>query len=196
MRMELQAISDATPRPIKDSGRSLIDRALHDKQAFTQLYRLNYSRIARYIFRRTGCREVTEDLVSEVFLSALKRLPRYEHRDLPFHAWLYRIATNVVNQWARGERRRIRRERDHAKDTEVHGADDQTLTLQHAEDVRRALLCLDPKHQAVLMLHYTEDIGIEQIALILKRPPGTIKSRIHRARDAFRAAMNGRLDDE
>ncbi len=193
--MELQATVNETPRHIEDAEPSLIDRARHDGQAFARLYKLNYPCIAGYIFRRTGCREVTEDLVSEVFLSALKKLPRYQHRDLPFRAWLYRIATNAVNQWARGERRRIRRERHHARDAVDHRSD-EALAHQHADDVRRALLCLDPKHQAVLTLHYTEDIGIEQIALILKRPQGTIKSRLHRARDAFRAAMNGRKEDE
>lgn len=193
--MEIQAIVDETPRTIEDSERALIDRARHDKQAFAQLYRLNYPRIAGAIFSRTGCRAITEDLVSEVFLSALKKLPRYKHHELPFRAWLYRIATNVVNQWARGEQRRIRRERRHARNAVEHHSDD-ALARQHADDVRRALLCLDPKHQAVLTLHYTEDIGIEQIALILKRPPGTIKSRLHRAREAFRAAMNGRQEDE
>jgi RNA polymerase sigma-70 factor (ECF subfamily) len=189
MRMELQATADETPRQIDDAERALINRARTDAEAFAQLYQLNYPRIAGYIFRRTGCRAVTEDLVSEVFLSALKKLPRYKHRDLPFRAWLYRIATNMVNQWARSERRRLRREQRHARDVEAR---DEAQAGPHADDVRRSLLRLDPKHQAVLTLHYTEGIGIEQISLILNRPQGTIKSRLHRARDAFRVAMNGR----
>ena len=60
------------------------------------------------------------------------------------------------------------------------------------DDVRRALLTLSPKHQDVLALHHVQGLGVEQIARILRRPVGTIKSRLLRARTALREALHER----
>ena len=57
--------------------------------------------IARYVYRRVGDGHVTEDLVADVFVSAMQAFARYRHNGVPLRAWLYRIATNRVNRWAR-----------------------------------------------------------------------------------------------
>jgi len=168
----------------EESECRLIDQARQDPEAFARLYRLHYPRMAGYIHRRTGQREVAEDLVGDVFLTALKNLPRYRHGEAPFRAWLYRIASNAVNQWARRERRRLRREQGHAMP-----ADGASLDSPDGHIVRRALLSIDPKQQDILILHHLEGLGIEQIALVLGRPAGTIKSRLHRAREALRRVL-------
>ena len=100
--------ADAAPETLPPDGHpaeaDLVERARNDPAAFAALYRMHYACIAGYVHRRTGRTDVTEDLVSEVFMIALTRLSRFERRGLPFRAWLYRIATNQVNQWARSER--------------------------------------------------------------------------------------------
>jgi len=174
-----------------EAERRLVDQARQDPEAFAHLYRLHYARVAGYIHRRTGRRELTKDLVGEVFLTALKMLPRYRYRDTPFRAWLYRIASNAVNQWARRERRRLRRERRHA----MPGAN-ASLEPPDGLIVRRALLSIDPKQQDVLVLHHLEGLGIDQIALVLGMPAGTVKSRLHRARGALRRALEERTEHD
>jgi RNA polymerase sigma-70 factor (ECF subfamily) len=125
---------------------------------------------------------------------ALKGISKFERRGLPFRVWLYRIATNEVNQWARGERRRLKRERAHAGGSMPHDAAGGDAAAQR-EEVRRALLGLSPKHQDVLALHHVEGLGVEQIARVLRRPVGTIKSRLLRARSALREALHEREND-
>ncbi len=71
-----------------EDERDLIERAKKDPKAFAALYRAHYPAIARYVYRRTGSRHATEDVVSEVFLSALQHLPRYRHRGIPIRCWL------------------------------------------------------------------------------------------------------------
>lgn len=182
------ATPEMTSPDTRPAEADLIERARTDTDAFAALYRMHYASIAGYIHRRTGRTAVTEDLVSEVFMKALKRISKFQRRGLLFRAWLYRIATNEVNQWARSERRRLNRERAHAgrstpSDTTPAGTDAQR------GEVRRALLTLAPKHQEVLALHHVESLGVEQIARILRRPVGTIKSRLLRARNALREAL-------
>ena len=83
----------------------LVEAARSSREAFAELYRRNYEAIGRYLHRRTGCAHATEDLLSEVFLSALKALPRYRARGIAFRHWLYRIATRAANHWARKRRK-------------------------------------------------------------------------------------------
>ncbi len=170
---------------------SLIERARTEPDAFAGLYRMHYATIAAYIHRRTGRPEVTEDLVSNVFMIALKGISTFERRGLPFRAWLYRIATNEVHQWARGERRRLIREHAHASRSAPRDMKSAEFAGQR-EDVRHALLTLSPRHQDVLALHHIEGLSVEQIARILRRPAGTIKSRLLRARRALREALSRR----
>lgn len=93
-----------------DLERDLIAEARRDRAAFAALYRRHYAAIAGYVHRRVGDVHATEDLVAEAFLAAMRSIGGYRSRGVPFRAWLYRIATNVVNRWAKSRRRQLRRE--------------------------------------------------------------------------------------
>ena len=99
--MELPIWATVPDPAVLDGERELVERAKRDSQAFALLYRRYYPAIAGYIYRRVGDRHTAEDLVAEVFLAALRHLPRYRYRGVPVRAWFYRIATNEVNRWAR-----------------------------------------------------------------------------------------------
>jgi RNA polymerase sigma-70 factor (ECF subfamily) len=170
----------------------LVARARRDRAAFAELYRSHYPTVARYVHRRTGSVHATEDLVSEVFLTALRTLPRYRYRGVPLRFWLLRIATNAVNRWARRARRdpAVSLQASHLEAggvavSSAHGGIDE-------EWARRALLSLPPKFQTVLSLHYFEGLAIREMAAVIGCREGTVKSRLARARDALRAKLNGR----
>ena len=132
---------------------------------------------------------VTEDLVADVFVAALRNLPRYRDRGLPFKAWLYRIATNCLNRWARRERKRTRKPLDPELADRRGPPIDAGLTRAGA---RRALLSLAPKHQAVLALHYLEGMPLQEVALAVGCRVGTVKSRLARGRQALRRHLQMR----
>ncbi len=172
--------------------RELIERAKRDRDAFALLYRRHYRGLAAYVYRRTGDLHTTDDLVADVFLTALRTLPRYRYRGIPLRFWLLRIATNAVNRWARRQRRGAiaSLDADQMEDIRtgrgLHDGD-------HDQDrAQRALLTLSPKHQAVLSLHYLEGLAVREVAGVLGCREGTVKSRLARARDALRAKLNGR----
>src|SRR4051794_20042099 len=81
------------------SDLEMVEAAKKSVHAFAPLYELHYEAIANYLFRRTANSHATEDLLSEVFLAALRSLHRYQSRGKPFRAWLYQIANNVANKW-------------------------------------------------------------------------------------------------
>ena len=165
---------------------ALVERAKSDRDSFSQLYRLHYRAIARYLYRRTGDVHLTEELLSDVFFTALRTLPRFEQRGIPFRSWLYRIATKAVNNWARRRRRELHRLNGAAQREESNVSSASENTSELRPELLPAFQTLTPKHQTVLALHHLEELSVDQIALVIGRSPGTVKSRLSRAREAMR----------
>lgn len=167
----------------------LIERAKRDRAAFAVLYRRHYAMVAGYIFRRIGDSHVAEDLAADVFMAALRHLPRYRDRGAPLKAWLYRIATNIVNRWVRRQRRRLESEARRASVAARSAQERPHSGEVDAGTARQALLALAPKYQTVLSLHYLEGLSLEEIAVAVGCRPGTVKSRLSRGRDALRLRL-------
>lgn len=173
-----------------DGEAGLIERARTDRAAFAELYRNHYAAIGSYLLRRSGDAHATEDMLSEVFLSALRGIRRYKSRGAPFQHWLYRIATNVANRWARKHRVRFERLDEGA---DIADAREPANTDSEVDPrVQRAVLALAVKHQEVLMLHYVEGLNVDEVAHVLGSRPGTVKSRLSRAREALAARLGKR----
>ena len=173
----------------ESADRDLIRRAGHDRGAFALLYRQHYDAIAGHVFRRTGDAHVTDDIVADTFLAAMRSISRFRFRGIPFRAWLFRIATNKVNRWAR------KRRRDAAKSLESMGAVDAAESSatgesgHEADRARKAMWTLLPKHQAVLSLHYLEGMSLKEVASVIGCRVGTVKSRLARGRHALRERL-------
>ena len=86
------------------SDQTLVARAKSDPQAFGELYERYVGKIYNYIYYRVSDSTEAEDLTARTFYQALAKLDSYEERGLPFSAWLYRIAHNLVANWRRTER--------------------------------------------------------------------------------------------
>ena len=167
----------------RDAEARLIELARRDPAAFGRLYRRHYAPIAGYLLRRTGDEHLAEDLAAETFIAAWRALPRYRVTAVPFRAWLMRIATNQANAHAR--RRRPRRAAEQTpRESSGAGASPDDRELVHA-----ALRTLSPDHQAVVALVHFESLTIERAALVLGVRPGTVKSRLARARGAMRVEL-------
>ncbi len=188
---ELQICAGSAVLSSMEDERAQVERAKKDPRAFASLYRMHCRAVAGYVYRRTGDAHATEDIVSEVFLAALRHLPRYRHRGVPIRYWLYRIATNVVNRWVR--RRRNGLTVDAAVDLDEHAAtSDNGEHAATREIAQQAMLRLSPKHQTVLSLHYLEGLSVEEVAAVVGCRIGTVKSRLSRAREALRYRLEGR----
>ena len=170
--------------------RDLIKRAKRDPKAFGVLYQQHYPMLVDYVFRRTGDIHATEDLVSDVFLIVIRSLSGYRARGVPLRFWLLRIATNVVNRWARRRRRRmfVSLEPGQLADRTVSSTRGQA----DGEHVQRAMLSLPPRYQAVLSLYHLEGLSVKETAAVLGCREGTVRSRLTRAREALREKLNRR----
>jgi len=169
------------------TGADIAERARRDPDAFASLYERHHEAIYRYLCRRTGDAHEAEDLAGEVFLAAMQGIGRYRDTGAGVRAWLYGVATNKANRWARDWRRRRRRPMPAELPDGIDPAPDD------ADLAQAALLALSPRLQAVIALHYLERLRVEEVAAAIGRPVGTVKSRLKRGRDAMRRELE-RLD--
>jgi len=153
-----------------------------DLEAFSVLYKENVQRIYTYIYYRTGNKHDAEDLTARVFQRALGHIRKYEDKGIPFSAWLYRIAHNLVANW----------HRDHSRKKEI-SIDETPMELPSAEmpessmiknqevgelltNVRR----LPADRQMLLILKFVDGLTNMEIAAIMGKSEGAIKSLYHR----------------
>ena len=168
----------------------LIERAKSDRQAFGVLYQRYRPMLLDHVYRRIGDVQATEDVVADVFMIVMRTLPRYRCRGVPLRFWMLRIATNVVNRWARRERRRAAAALD--ADPLVDIAAPSTSGEKRYVRSMKALLALPSRYQAVLSLYHLDGLSVKETAAVLGCREGTVRSRLTRARDALRVKLNGR----
>ena len=144
------AAAGPAPADAEAAEAALVERARREPQAFAELYRMHYSAVGRYLFRRTGDAHATEDLLSEVFLAALRGIGGFRSRGIPFRYWLLRIATNAANREAARRGPELRPLESAAG---AAAAPDPILGNPHLDDRQRAVLSalrtLGAKHQSV-----------------------------------------------
>lgn len=175
---------------MSESEERIIERAKHDADAFGQLYERYVDRIYNYIFYRTGDAREAEDLTARVFYRALAHMEEYRQRGAPFAAWLYRIAHNLVANWHRDRSRRhdIRLDDMIAVPERVE-SNDPEHRVQQDEETRRllgAMGTLPAERQQLLILKFVDGMSNAEIAQVMGRSEGAIKSLYHRTLIALR----------
>ena len=177
----------------------LVERAKSDPSAFGELYERYVKKIYNYVYYRTGNQHEAEDLTARVFFRAMEHIDRYTARGLPFSAWLYRIAHNLVANW--------HRDRSRQKVSPLHDAAVHSLWVEAPESVAEsreeqerllgAVQRLPGDRQQLLLLKFIERMSNAEIGLVMGRSEGAVKSLYHRTLVSLRdelssAAPNGR----
>lgn len=178
--------------------KKLILKAQKDPRLFGEIFEKYFDQILNYAFRRVGDFDIARDISSEVFLKAYTNLWRFKWRNVPLSAWLYRIATNEMNQYYRRKAYTAKTIIDQGADVFLKYADPSSLEaereeanrrLEEEKDFRRIRGILDKmdiKYQEVIALRFFEQQSIKEICLILGKKEGTIKSLIHRGLEIIR----------
>jgi len=169
-----------------------IENAKRDPDAFGTLYEKYVDRIYSYIYHRIGNVHDAEDLTSRTFYRALSHIGGYEDKGLPFSAWLFRIAHNLVANFHRDRGRRPVVSLDGLV-LRFEGPRQQpesfALSQDDSRQLREAIRNLDPLRQELLVLKFSEGLSNAEIAEIMGRTEGAIKSLYHRTLLALRKEM-------
>lgn len=168
--------------------RLLVEAAQRDPACFADLYEINFERVYAYVVRRVKERAEAEDVTAEVFHQALANLGRFEWRGIPFSAWLYRIAANLISdRWQRSGR-------EVADEAQVELAQVGPVEIEEVE--RRATLfrlveMLPPEQKRVVVLRFVEQKSIKEVAREIRKTEGAVKQLQFRALTSLRARMEG-----
>ncbi|RLQ93248.1 RNA polymerase sigma factor SigW [Falsibacillus albus] len=169
-----------------------------DQNAFSEIVELYKDKVFQICFRILGNRHEAEDIAQEAFLRAYVNIESFNQKR-KFSTWLFRIATNLCID-------RIRKKKpDYYLDAEVAGTEGLNMYSQVAADVvmpedelenlelrdiiQQEILKLPQKYRSVIVLKYIEELSLNEISEILDIPLGTVKTRIHRGREALRKQL-------
>jgi len=158
----------------------LIVRARDDSTAFVKLYRSHYDAVFRYCVHRLFEREAAEDVTSEVFLKVVENVNGFKGNEKQFRCWLYRIATNAVNNHLRKTNRRKHLLKVAREQTNNRVADCEELA-EKLTLLREAVFTLRPRYQTIITLRFFENLKLTEIAEVLASSPGTVRSQLARA---------------
>nr|MDH3092072.1 RNA polymerase sigma factor SigW [Bacillus velezensis]MDH3097995.1 RNA polymerase sigma factor SigW [Bacillus velezensis]WGE00532.1 RNA polymerase sigma factor SigW [Bacillus velezensis] len=169
-----------------------------DQNAFAEIVDLYKDKIYQLCYRMLGNVHEAEDIAQEAFIRAYVNIDSFDI-NRKFSTWLYRIATNLTID-------RIRKKKpDYYLDAEVAGAEgltmysqiaadgvlpeDAVLSLELSDTIQKKILKAPDKYRTVIVLKYIDELSLIEIGEILNIPVGTVKTRIHRGREALRKQL-------
>lgn len=159
-----------------------------ESTAFGELYDRYSKKIYRYVYYKIFNKEVTEDIVSDVFYKALERIDSYDPKKGLFSAWLYRIARNTVI-----DKYRMKRETVDIEDIFDLGEDERTEEKLDAEatlkKISKYLETLTPKQREIVILRVWEEMSYKEIAEIVGGTEGSVKMTFSRTIREVREKM-------
>jgi RNA polymerase sigma-70 factor (ECF subfamily) len=173
-----------------------------EEAKFTELMQASYRKVYNMAFRLAGNRPDAEDLTQDAFYRAYRSYREYEG-DRPFENWIFRIVTRLFLDLLRSRRRRIRAvSYDNPLNTSfgednlffdvADASPDPQQSLMNesiSENLQMVLNTLSPEQRTLITLADVENLPYSEIAEILQRPVGTIRSRLHRTHKLIRQRL-------
>jgi RNA polymerase sigma-70 factor, ECF subfamily len=160
-----------------------------DLDGFEAFYAATYRRVVGQVFALLGDLEEAEDVTQDAFAKASFHWRRIAAYDQP-EAWVRRVAFNQAHNSTRRARRWLVALARLGPPAHVPAVSPDRV------DLHRALRRLAPRHREVLVLRYVVELSVEEVARQLRLPPGTVKSRLSRARSALAAEFGADPGDE
>jgi RNA polymerase sigma-70 factor (ECF subfamily) len=169
----------------------LVTLAKRDRSSFGLLYERYVDRVYTYLFYRTASVPDAEDLTARTFFHALSHIDDYEERGLPFAAWLFTIAHNLVANYHRDRSRRPTAPLESAGEP---AGPSPFAAAEDAQAVRDLIGELPPERQHLILLKYAEGMSNAEIGRAMNRSEGAIKSLLSRTLAVLKRDLERRAD--
>src|SRR5205823_5376589 len=171
------------PRESTQHIRALVTKAQQgEREALEELYLLHFDRIYSYLHMSVGNRHDAEDLTTQTFLKMLEAIGRFRWQSAPFSAWLFRIAHNLAMDHFRASRRwQPEEDVPEQPDSEEASAEEEAMQSIGRQSMLELIENLSADQQQVLTLKFVFNFPNAEVATILGKTEGAIKSLQHRA---------------
>lgn len=168
----------------------LIQRALKNPKYFAKIYDLYHHKIFSYIYRRVGCMDTSADLTSDTFVKAFCNLHKYKPMGFGFSSWLYKIATNELNQHFRRNQTETRHISMYVKTLDVLTEMEEQCTLDEKLQVlQKALSSIEHIELQMLEWRFYEDLSFKEIGYLLDITEDNAKVRTYRVIEKIRKKL-------
>jgi RNA polymerase sigma-70 factor (ECF subfamily) len=190
----MQVSAGRAEDPALSREAALVRRATGEPEAFARLYDAYVDRVYRYAFRRLHDHAEAEDLTAQTFRRALERLPQYEWRGLPFGAWLFRIAHNLLVDRRRGTATPLSLDGLTEHGAEIvagDGADaaDAVELREELDAAWAAVATLPPLQRRAIVLRFGQDRSHAEVGVLIGRSEAATKQIIYRAIKTLRVKL-------
>jgi len=185
---------------------TLVTGAKEDPHAFGELFDKYYNSILNYVLHRTANVGLAEELTSNTFFNALRKLDTFKWRNIPFSAWLYRIASNEINGYFRKNKKKNLSllddnienlsDENSIADIEIKKEEKNIAQNKIFNELHSAIIKVKPKYQEVIILRYFEKKSIKEISQINGKATGTVKSLLHRGLQKLKNEINSSLYED
>src|ERR671924_171259 len=175
--------AQARPKESQEEVRKLVGQAQQgNRDALEELYLIHFDRIYSYLHMSVGSRHDAEDLTTQTFVKMLEAIGRFQWRSVPFSAWLFRIAHNLAMDHFRANRRWQPEENvPEPRDSEEPSAETGALQRIGEQSLLEMIEGLSHEQQQVLTLKFVFNFANGEVATILGKTEGAVKSLQHRA---------------
>ena len=172
-----------------ENEKQLVEKAKESLKAFDELYEYYLPKIFGYIMNRTGNKEITEDIVSEVFITTMTKLSKFKDKGYGFSPWIYTIAHNTLVDYFRKHKEKLTTLNEDIIE-QVKNETNEYEQIDNKIYVRRAMLKLPEQYQQILSLKYFEEFDNSEIANIVGCKKETLAVKLHRSLEAFKKIID------
>lgn len=170
----------------------LIEKAQQgDRAAYGELMKLHYRTVEKFAYQCGVRLDDIPDVTQEVFIKLHRFLHQFNQDR--FTTWLYKITLNTTRDYYRKENRERDKQQkavNHTQITTQDSAEAQVLLFEEDRELHAAIIQLDEKYRLPLILYYFQDLSYQQIADVLNISLSAVKTRLHRAKDSLKKAMD------
>ncbi len=162
-----------------------------DAESFAQLLDLYATRCFGYFYRLTGDRDLSEELLSELFIKLVEKIRTYKGGS--FESWLFRIASNIFHDHLRAKKRQKKLLDARRSELELNttGSQKSDVIYEKLDRLQVQLARLDDDTQELIMLRFYSELSFKEIAELRSEPLGTALSKLHRGLKKLREYMEG-----
>ena len=172
-----------------DLAQTIIGCKNGDSKCFSQIVDMYASRCYGYFYRLTGNNDVSDELLSELFVKLVEKIASYKGGS--FDGWLFKIASNIFHDYLRSKQRRkklldVQKEQLESQFTEPKQSDNEQI-----DKLQTQLTRLDKNTRELIMLRFYSELSFKEIALMRSEPIGTTLAKLHRGLKKLRELMEG-----
>ena len=174
----------------------LIRAAQNDPKKFAPLYTNYFERIANFIYSRVDDKEISFDLTSAVFYKALDNIKKYRSQGVPFSAWLFRIASNEVNQYFRKNKTQRTISINNSGLAELKSDIEDNSGEERDKYLYEALQELEENEMELISMRFFEQRSFKEISEISGSGESACKMKLYRILDVLKKKLNHLINQE